>query len=656
MSIAGSSESFVDRMVTHLESNHLDTVMRLLPSSTFNLPLDEPEILEIFSQIPENFIDTTRKALVKILADYENTRTPEQLSDEYSRLRIRLNAQRADKLTQIKPESINSPICFHAVITGVNEKKSYIKKAHLECPNGHDVGSMNVDVTLERQLPIVGCPECDSKLIIDPKTSMHDYLQYGTVQEPPEEAKQGNPSEFDVIFTGDQTNDVTVGERKEIVGVLKAIYNPKANEHDLIIDTLSIQDMEGHQEIMPTVEDLKRYKSDAEGDSFLSDLAKSFAPEIIADDLLQNVKKTLLLALVGGTKTEKKRGDVNILLLGDPSVAKSSLLKFANKIVKKSIYTSGRGSSAAGLTIGIVKRPNGTSIAQAGVLPLCHKGFAFIDELDKMSLIDRSALHEAMEQQTVSISKAGITMSLPSETAVVAAANPKSGKWDPEMRVIDNINLMPTLLSRFDLKWLIRDVVRSDQDQKIARHILNEFATGVTGKYSENDITKILNHVRRIRPKLNEDAGTFLVEFYETLRKKSIDEQQAVIDTRQFESLVRIAFAYAKLHFRDEITLSDVKAVVDLYKHSLSSFGFNVDSGEIDQQTFEQSEKHSKEQSFWKAWKVCEDEEGYVQIAELIVKLEPIQQWWTESTVQAYCEKLHAVGKIYFNKNGWRKV
>ena len=656
MSIDGSSSSMIDKMTLYLETNHLDSVMRLLPSSTFIIPLDDPEVLEIFSSIPESFIDTTRKALVKILSDYEHDRTPDQLSEEFSRLRIRLNAQRADKLTQIKPESINSPICFHAIITGVNEKKSYIKKAHLECPNGHDGGSMNVDVTVDRELPVISCPECDAKLLVDSKTSLHDYLQYGTVQEPPEEAKQGNPSEFDIILTGDQTNDVSVGERKEIVGVLKAIYNQKANEHALIIDTLSIQDMEGHQEILPTVEDLKRYKADALSDEFLTNLAKSFAPEIIAGDLVLSVKKTILLALVGGTKTEKKRGDINILLLGDPSVAKSSLLKFANKIVKKSIYTSGRGSSAAGLTIGIVKRPNGTSIAQAGVLPLCHKGFAFIDELDKMSVLDRSALHEAMEQQTVSISKAGISMTLPSETAVVAAANPKSGKWDPDMRVADNINLMPTLLSRFDLKWLIRDVVSRDQDEKIALHILNEFASGIVGKYSETDLTKILNHVRKIRPKMSDEAGHFLVKFYEELRKKSLEDSQAVIDTRQFESLVRLSFAYAKLHFRDQILLNDVKQVVDLYKKSLSSFGFNVDSGEMNQQTFEQSDKQSKEQSFWKAWGICEDEDGFIQIAELIEKLSILPKWWTETSIQSHIEKLHNGGKIYFNKKGWKRV
>jgi len=123
------------------------------------------------------------------------------------------------------------------------------------------------------------------------------------------------------------------------------------------------------------------------------------------------------------------------------------------------MYTSGRGASAAGITIGIVKRPDGTSIAQAGILPLCDKGFAFIDELDKMNPNDRSGLHKAMEQQTVSISKAGHSMTLPARTAIIAAANPKGGKWNEQAPVVDNINLMPTLLSRFDIKWCIRDII-----------------------------------------------------------------------------------------------------------------------------------------------------------------------------------------------------
>lgn len=659
MDIDKSNEKIIDSLTDYLERVHLDSVMRLMPSSTFFLSLDDPEISEIFTLTPDAFADLVRTAIIKILSNYDDSNPVEKIAASFSELKIRLSSQKTDVLSQIRPESINSPVSVRAIISGLNEKKSFIKRAHLECPNGHDEGSMNVEVDAKRQFPAVKCNSCDSLLYVDPDSSQHEYIQFGTIQEPPEESKKGNPTEFDVVFIGDQTKDISVGDRKELVGVLRAIFNKKENVHDLLVDVISVTDTEGKQELMPSPEEVKAYKEQALKPNFLETLASSFAPEILPNDLLIGVKKSILLGLVGGVKTDTKRGDINILLLGDPSVAKSSMLKFANKIVRKSMYTSGRGASAAGITIGIVKRPNGTSIAQAGVLPLCNKGYAFIDELDKMSPIDRTGLHEAMEQQTVSISKAGISMTLPAETAVIAAANPKGGRWNVDMQVLDNVNLIPTLLSRFDLKWCIRDIV-SSQDERIANHILKEFTDGTGGKFDSDDLTKILNHTRRIRPKITRDAAEILTDFYIQLRKKSVDNEQVIIDTRQLESMIRFSQSHAKIHFRDEVKIEDAHAVIALFKLALESFpNFTID-GEVIQSNFERSTKEHREQMFWEVWRKCENSDGYIDMdtfMSTLTELDKSQKHWSPSSAETYFNKLHKEGVIFFNRNGkWKKV
>ena len=219
----------------------------------------------------------------------------------------------------------------------------------------------------------------------------------------------------------------------------------------MIIDVSYIEDLDDVKLVKPTDSELKKLKEDSKEPDFINNVVRSYAPHIYG---YSQIKKSLLLQLAGGVNG-KRRGDINVLLVGDPSMAKSELLKFGKKITQTSIYTSGKGTSSAGLTIGMVKLSDGTMIAQAGVLPLCSGGFAFIDEFDKMNKLDRSSMHEAMEQQTVSRAVAGTNLTLPAKTSILAAANPKFGKYDPAESLGENINVPPALLSRFDLIWLI---------------------------------------------------------------------------------------------------------------------------------------------------------------------------------------------------------
>jgi replicative DNA helicase Mcm len=656
-----TDEQFIEQLKDYLEEHFFEQIIDLMPSSTYIQSLESEEMHNFFMKRADGFISLLRTAIIDIIAENNSTMSKERIKKEFANLNIKLSTESNRTLSNTSAESVNSPIVFNCVITGLNSREVYIYRAHFRCPMGHPEGEMNVDCNNKRELPnMLACPDCGEKLQVVPDKSLYKYLQRATLQEPPEESKEGNPLEFDAILSDLQVGDATVGNRKEIIGILRPLVDKKSlmdNKHKLVIDCKSVNDLEGHNELEFNDDELEKIKLEAQSQNFFTNVAKSFSPDVFADDLLMDVKKTIMLCLVGGMKVGNKRGDINILLLGDPSMAKSTLLKFASKVIRKSIYTSGRGASAAGITIGIVKRPDGTSIAQAGVLPLCDLGFAFIDELDKMNPNDRSGLHEAMEQQSVSISKAGHSMTLPARTAIIAAANPKGGKWIEEASVVDNINLLPTLLSRFDIKWCIKDIISRGSDELKADHILGTFGEETDPQYSIEDLTKLLNYVRKLKPVMTREAMVFLKEFFIMIRQKSIQDEQAIIDFRGFEGLIRLSYAHAKLHFKDKVEISDASAAVSLYESALSSFGFNLKTGNVQNKTFEQSDRDNQIELWWKVWrKVQDDNTKTVNERDFFDELLQYDKIWSEHKAEQFWNKLRNDGKILMTRFGYKRV
>ena len=259
---------------------------------------------------------------------------------------------------------------------------------------------------------------------------------------------------------------------------------------------------------------------------------------------------------------------------------------------------------------------DGRSIAQAGVLPMCDGGLACIDEFDKMGEDDRSAMHEAMEQQTVSIAKAGIAMTLPSRTSVLAAANPKWGMYDSDNSLRDNINIPAPLLSRFDLIWLIQDKVNMTSDRLKANHILESFEMSMDGDcyLKEDDLAKYINYARSFSPKLNAEAKKTLLDIYEQMRKVSA-KSDIPIGTRQLEAIVRLSMAYAKLHFKEEVDKGDINVIRILLEKQYESFGSSISQGGVQTQIFVDG-KSVKEHDVLTVWNSCKNIEGNVKLRE----------------------------------------
>jgi len=379
---------------------------------------------------------------------------------------------------------------------------------------------------------------------------------------------------------GQAVNDV--GIRIPYLRVLGIEQESGAN--DILLGRLTPEDEEEVQTLVRSTPNL--YEA----------IANSIAPAIMGRE---DIKKAIACALFGGCRKQlpdgmRLRGDINILLLGDPSVAKSQFLKFASQAAPIAIYTSGKGSSAAGLTASVIRDPGtGEFHLEGGALVLADGGLVCIDEFDKMREQDRVAIHEAMEQQTISVAKAGITTILNSRTSVIAAANPVFGRYDDMKSATDNIDFQATILSRFDLIFIIRDMQDERADQELARHIINvhKKVDGVLKELKHDVIDidrlrKLIAYSRRYHPRLSEEAAKTLVNRYVAFRREMHDRQRAErrqmqsssdrfnttgnaqvipITVRQLEAVNRLAEALARMELQNVATEAHVNEALRLF-------------------------------------------------------------------------------------------
>jgi len=306
----------------------------------------------------------------------------------------------------------------------------------------------------------------------------------------------------------------------------------------------------------------------------------SIAPSIRASekDVIQDVKAALACLLFGGSRKylpdgTRMRGDINMLLLGDPGTAKSQFLKFAEKAAPIAVYTSGKGSSAAGLTAAIIRDKEGFAL-EGGAMVLADGGIVCIDEFDKMNVNDRVAIHEAMEQQTISIAKAGITTMLNTRCSVVAAANPKFGTYDDLSNTADQMDFETTILSRFDMMFLVKDVRDPERDYQLCKHMVGlhsgEIIEAKEGPMSVLELRKYLSYCRdRCDPRVSAEAAEVLKNNYVSIRQHMKSAGDSIpITVRQLEAIIRISESLAKMELRDEVDVGHVEESVRLFMRS----------------------------------------------------------------------------------------
>ncbi len=452
-----------------------------------------------------------------------------------------------------------------------------------------------------------GCGRSTSFRLLTEESRLVD-TQKLEIQESPEKMRGGEqPQRLTIFAEGELCGVVSPGDRIMVNGVLRSAVRrsggTKSTIFDLFLETLSIE-MEEQEfdevEITPEEEEeIRRFSRDPE---IYEKIRESIAPSIYGMDV---EKQALMLQLFGGVAKHlpdgsRLRGDIHILMVGDPGVAKSQLLRYAARLAPRGIYTSGKSSSAAGLTAAAVRDEfgDGRWSLEAGALVLADKGIACIDEIDKMEKNDRSSMHEAMEQQSISIAKAGITATLQSRCAILGAANPKFGRFEPFTPMPEQIDLPPALMSRFDVIFALTDNPEPDRDSLLANHILQVHRGGALNEQrnhdpessiSDEDIDDALVKVeppvpgeflrkyvaytkRTCFPVMTDEARERIQDYYVDLRRQASGEEDSPVPltARQLESFVRLAEASAKVRISQEVQIEDAERAINIVEYYLS--------------------------------------------------------------------------------------
>lgn len=505
------------------------------------------------------------------------------------------------RIRNIRAEHIGKLLTVDGIVKRASEVRPEISEIVFEC---QECGQ-RINVIQDKQEKAVKYPvKCDCgnrrnfKVV---KEKLYD-ARWIALEEPFEITTGERPSEIMVYLKEDLVapkvrNKSEPGNRIKVFGVLKEVQRKtekgaKTRQMEILIDANNFETSETEwEEIEISPEDKKKIEDFARDEKIYEKLIGSLAPTMFG---LEMVKLSIILQMFGGVPHQLKdgtriRGDIHVLLIGDPATGKSQLLKLASQMIPRGKYVSGKGVTGAGLTAAVVKDEQfmGGWVLEAGALVLANNSMVSIDEFEKMSKDDQVAMHEALSLQTVSIAKASILATLPSKTSVLAGANPKLGRFDPYIPIREQIDITETLLSRFDLKFALRDVPNPQMDEKMVDHVLGSRHFKQDGSKPIIDVIFLKKYIAyakmHCKPKLTEIAGQKLKEFYVSLRGQSTTEESPVpITLRQYEGLIRLAEASAKIRLRENVEEDDAQRAIDILKFSLRQFGFDSKTGMFD--------------------------------------------------------------------------
>jgi len=588
----------------HGDTIYWTKVKQMLISGVTSLTIDFRE-LESFDNVfsvlaadnPLEFMKTMNNALIAVLHAQE----PKYIeSIDTTLLQVRITKYSEEvKLRAIRSKHIGKLLRVSGIMMRASEVKPLLVQAVFQCR----ICDEKIPQTQEdgRYTEPVRCPLCDKKTpmrLLAQESQFRDW-QKVRIQESPDELPPGQmPRSVDVILEGDIVDISRPGDLVRVTGILQTTPDfsrrgGRLATFNIFIEANGVEVSEKeHEQIALSDDDIKKIKELSDDPYVHERIIASIAPSIKGHD---SIKESIALLIFGGVSKEledgtKLRGKSNILMIGDPGTGKSQILKFVSDLAVRALYTSGKGSSAAGLTAAVMHdADSGAMTLEAGALVLADQGIACIDEFDKMDPTDRTAIHEAMEQHTVSIAKAGIIATLNARTSILAAANPTLGRYESSLSVQDNIRLPFTILSRFDLIWIMVDTIEATKDRELAQFILrmHQDKRGkektATQTLPKDFLKKYIGYANlNVRPQLTPEAAEVIENFYVGLRKSAEGGAAVPITARQLESLVRLAEARAKMALEHKVSKEDAQAAIRLMEESLRMVALDRVTGKID--------------------------------------------------------------------------
>ncbi len=595
--MAVDAQTQIEKFKDFIEDSYKQELHKIIKEGKPALNIDFSELLAFDIDLAEQLLNEPEETLKAAEIALDQLDTPRSLKVRF------FNLPEGQKILirNLRSNNLNSLVIIEGIVRQASEVRPQVTSAKFECPScGNTISILQLDTKFKEPTRCScgrkGKFRLLSKELVD--------AQRLTIEEVPESLEGGEqPKRLSVFLKEDLVEPkmekrTTPGSKIRVTGIVKEVpillrTGAQSIRYDLMAEANHLAPIEEtFEEIEIDKKTEEEIKKLAKSKNIYKKLIKSITPSIFGHE---DVKEALILQLMSGVKKIKKdgtvtRGDMHVLLVGDPGSGKSVMLSFISKIAPKGRMVSGKGVSAAGITATVVRDEflRGWAL-EAGAMVLANGGIVIVDELDKMTAEDRDALHEAMEQQRITIAKANVQATLKAETTVLAAANPKFGRFDPYQPIASQIDLPPTLVNRFDLIFPIRDLPNREKDSKIAGHVLSlqqkpeELKTELTNEM----LKKYIAYAKqKIFPKLTNEAVDEIKKFYVELRNSGTSTEEEIkpipISARQLEALVRLAEGSARVRLSNKVKREDAKRAIGILKKCLMQVGFDYETGKID--------------------------------------------------------------------------
>jgi replicative DNA helicase Mcm len=589
-------EKIFEKFLEFLEDNYKDKILLAATEGKNSIDIDFSEIEKYDIEIADYLLENPDEIINQVEASLGEL--DPLLSEKRFHLRFfNLPEDRSIRIRNLRAEHVGKLIVVDGIVKRASEVRPEVYEITFQCPSCGELIIVKQEARTLKTPEV--CQNCGNKKGFKQVSEKFYDTRWIVIEEPFEITSGERPSDLIVYLKEDLVTPkmqykTDPGNRIRVVGILRQlprrVKGSISRQMEIYLDAIHVESVETEwEEIEITEEDEKKIIELAKDPQIYEKLVASIAPTIFG---LEDVKLAIALQLFGGDEHIQKdksrvRGEIHILLIGDPSTAKSQLMKVASTLIPRARYVSGKGITGVGITATVVRDEElfGGWVLEAGALVLCNKSLLSIDEFEKIDKQDMIALHEAMEMGQISIAKANIVATLPARTSILAGGNPKFGRFDPYLPIKEQIEVPETILSRFDLKFALRDIPNPETDEKVISHLIQ--ARHLNGSLEPpippELFRKYVAYARKnCHPKLTQEAADEIKKFFLNLRSKYIEGSPVSITFRQYEALIRLAEASARVQLRNEVTKEDALRAIRLMSISLRQLGFEPETGTID--------------------------------------------------------------------------